>query len=87
MGVEELVPELALAYGIPKGVKGLIIAESANQAEAAGLLAGDVIQRINKRRVRTIVDFMKVMRKADLNKGVYLDVYRQGQTFQLKMKN
>ena len=87
MGVEELVPELAFAYGIPKGVKGLIVAESVNQAEAAGLLAGDVIQRINKRRVRTIVDFMKVMRKADLNKGVYLDVYRQGQTFQLKMKN
>jgi S1-C subfamily serine protease len=86
MGVEELVPELALAYGVPKGVKGLIVAESATQAAAAGVLAGDVIQAINGQRVETIVDFIKVMNKASLKEGVYLDVYRQGQRFNLRIK-
>jgi S1-C subfamily serine protease len=87
MGVEELSPELALAYGVPKGVKGLIVAESATQASAAGLLAGDVIKAINGRRVETIVDFIKVMNKASLRKGLSLDVYRQGQRFNLKIKS
>jgi S1-C subfamily serine protease len=87
MGVEELVPELALAYGVPRGVKGLIVAESATQAAAAGVLAGDVIQAINGQRVETIVDFIKVMNKASLKEGVYLDVYRQGQRFNLMIKN
>jgi S1-C subfamily serine protease len=87
MGVEELVPELALAYGVPEGVTGLIVAESATQAAAAGLLAGDVIKAINGQRVETIVDFIKVMNKASLKEGVYLDVYRQGQRFNLRIKS
>ena len=87
MGVEELSPELALAYGVPKGVKGLIVAESATQAAAAGLLAGDVIKAIDGQRVETIVDFIKVMNKASLRQGLSLDVYRQGQRFNLKIKS
>jgi len=86
MGVEELVPELALAYGIPKGEKGLVITESATQAAAAGLLAGDVIKAIDNQRVETIVDFIRVMNQADLKRGISLDVYRQGQRFNLTMK-
>lgn len=87
MGVEELLPELALAFGVPKGVTGLIVAESATQAAAAGLLAGDVIEAINGQRIETIVDFIKVMNKASLRKGVFLDVYRQGQRFNLKIQS
>jgi S1-C subfamily serine protease len=87
MGVEELAPELALAFGVPKGTRGLIVAESATQAAAAGLLAGDVIKAINGQRVETIVDFIKVMNKASLKKGVSLDVYRQGQRFNLQIKS
>jgi len=86
MGVEQLVPELALAFGIPEGMKGLVITESANQAADAGLLAGDVIKAVNNRRVRTIVDFIKVMNKADLSKGVSFHVYRQGQRFSVTIK-
>jgi len=86
MGVEELVPELALAFGIPKGTEGLIITESANQASAAGLLAGDVIRTINGQRVNSIVDFIKIMNKADFRKGISLEIYRQGQPFSLWMK-
>ena len=86
MGVEDLAPELALAYGIPKGEKGVIITESATQAAAAGLLAGDVIKAINNQRVRNVVDFIKAMSKASLKKGISLDVYRQGQRFNLTMK-
>jgi len=86
MGVEDLVPELGLAFNIPKGVKGVIITEVANQAQAAGLLAGDVIRGINNRRVKSIVDFIKVMNTANMQQGITLDIYRQGQRFQVTMK-
>jgi S1-C subfamily serine protease len=87
MELGELLPELALAYGVPKGVMGLIVAESATQAAAAGLLADDVIEAINGQRVKSIVDFIKVMNKASLKKGIFLDVYRQGQRFNLVIKS
>jgi serine protease Do len=87
MELGELLPELALAYGVPKGVTGLIVAESAVPASAAGLLADDVIEAINGQRVKTIADFIKVMNKASLKKGISLDVYRQGQRFNLKIQS
>ena len=87
MELVELSPELALTYGVPEGVRGLIVAESAAQAAAAGLLADDVIEAINGQRVETIADFIEVMNKASLTKGVSLDIYRQGQRFNLMMKN
>jgi S1-C subfamily serine protease len=87
MELGELLPELALAYGVPKGVTGLIVTESAAPASAAGLLADDVIEAINGQRVKTIADFIKVMNKASLKKGISLDVYRQGQRFNLKIQS
>ena len=87
MELGELSPELALTYGVPEGVRGLIVAESAAQAATAGFLANDVIEAINGQRVETIADFIKVMNKASLTKGVSLDIYRQGQRFNLIMKN
>jgi S1-C subfamily serine protease len=87
MELSELKPELALAYGIPKGVTGLIVAESAAQAAAAGLLADDVIVAINGRTIETIADFIKVMNKASFEKGISLNVYRQGQRFNLTLKS
>jgi len=87
MELGELVPELALVYGIPEGVTGLIVAESTAPASTAGLLANDVIEAINGQRVETIVDFIKVMNKASLKKGISLDVYRQGQRFNLTIRS
>ena len=86
MELGELSPELALVYGVPKGVTGLLVAESAAPAAGAGLLANDVIETVNGQRVETIADFIKVMNKADLKRGISLDVYRQGQRFSLMMK-
>jgi len=87
MELGELTPGLALASGVPEGVKGLLVVESATQAAAAGLLADDVIESINGQRVETIADFIKVMNKASLRKGISLGVYRQGQRFNLTIKN
>jgi len=86
MGVEDLAPALTIAFEIPKSVRGVVITEVANQAEAAGLLAGDVIQAVNRRRVRSVADFIKVMNKASLQDGIAFDIYRQGQLFQVTMK-
>ena len=86
MELGELSPELALAYGVPKGVTGLIVVESAAQAAATGLLADDVIEAVNGQRVETIVDFIKAMNNASLRDGISLDVYRQGQRVSLTMR-
>jgi serine protease Do len=87
MELGELTPELALAYSVPQGVVGLIVVESAAQAAAAGLVAYDVIEAINGQPVETIADFIKVMNKASLGKGISLDIYRQGERFNLMIKN
>ena len=87
MELGELTPGLALASGVPKGVKGLLVVESAAQAGAAGLLADDVIEAVNGQRVETIVDFINVMNKASLRRGISLGVNRQGQRYNLTMKN
>ncbi len=86
MELGELSPELALVYGVPKGVTGLLVAESETPAADAGLLANDVIEAVNGQRVETIADFIKVMNKADLKRGISLNVYRQGQRISLMMK-
>jgi len=86
MGVEALSPVLALTYNIPEGEKGVVITESAGQAAAAGLLAGDVINAIGNQPVETIVDFIKVMNKTDPQRDISLNVYRQGQRFNLRIK-
>ncbi|UCG59393.1 MAG: trypsin-like peptidase domain-containing protein [Phycisphaerales bacterium] len=87
MELGELTPELALAYGVPKGVTGLIVVESAAQAAAAGLLANDVIEAINGQPVQTIADFIELMNKASLGKGISLGIYRQGQRLNLMMNS
>jgi S1-C subfamily serine protease len=87
MELGELTPELALAYGVPKGVTGLIVTESAAQAADAGLLGNDVIEVINGQPVETIADFIQVMNKTSLGKGISLTIYRQGQRYNLMMNN
>ncbi|MHC4073860.1 MAG: PDZ domain-containing protein, partial [Planctomycetota bacterium] len=85
MEVVELSPVLATTIGIPKGITGLLVAESALQAAAAGLLANDVIEGVNGRRVETLADFVKTMNKASLANGISLGVYRQGQRLNLML--
>ena len=87
MELGELSPVLALACGIPEGVTGLLVVESTAQAAAAGLLADDVIEGVNGQRIKSIDDFIKVMNKASLTEGISLGVNRQGQRFNLIMKN
>jgi len=87
MELGELTPGLALASGVPKGVKGLLVVESAAQAGGAGLLADDVIEAINGQRVETIVEFINVMNNASLVEGISFGVNRQGQRYNLTMKN
>jgi serine protease Do len=87
MELGELTPELALAYGVPQGVRGLIVVESAAQATAAGLVANDVIEVVNGQPIETVADFIKVMNKVRPGKKISMDIYRQGQRFNLMMNS
>jgi S1-C subfamily serine protease len=87
MELGELTPELALAYGVPQRVKGLIVVESAAQAADAGLVANDVIEAVNGQPVETIADFIKVMNQVGPGKRISMEIYRQGQRFNLMMNS
>lgn len=87
MELGELTPELALAYGVPQRVRGLIVVESAAQAADAGLVANDVIEAVNGQPVETIADFIKVMNQVGPGKRISMDIYRQGQRFNLMMNS
>jgi S1-C subfamily serine protease len=86
MELTELSPELALVFGVPVGVRGLVVAESAAQAAAAGLMKDDIIEVIDGQPVETIVDFINAMNNASLRDGISLGVYRQGQRISLTMR-
>lgn len=86
MGVQDLVPILALTYNIPEGKRGVIVTESAGLSKTTGLLAGDLIEAIDNQVIETTVDYIRVMQEADLKRGISLEIYRQGQRIQLMMK-
>jgi S1-C subfamily serine protease len=46
-----------------------------------------VIEAVNGQRVETIADFINAMNEASLRRGISLGVYRQGQRFNLMIKN
>ena len=66
-------------FDLPSNVKGVVITEvDPNSAAAeAGLKAGDVIQEINRKPVRTAEEAVKMTEKAD-DKTTLLRVWRDG---------
>lgn len=87
MGVETLAPEWRLAFKIPDNVTyGVVVSETGGLAGDAGILPGDVIQKIDRQPVRDISDYIKVMGKADLATGISFGINRQGHRFSLRVK-
>ncbi len=79
MTVEPLAAETATALGIPGDVGGVIVGEVEGLAAQAGILHGDVVQRINGRLVRDMAGFADLTKRTELSKGgVQLVVNRWG---------
>jgi serine protease Do len=75
--VEELTPEVARQIGAA-GQVGVVVSEVAPGSAAAeeGLARADVIAMVGEEQVTSVDEFNTALKKADLSKGVSLQVFR-----------
>ena len=80
--VQDLTPEIAQEMGLPKGIKGAVIAgiESGTLAEEEGLREGDVIQEINREPIKGLKDYNRIVSKLKRDEVVLLLINRGGRT-------
>ena len=85
--VESLTKDLAGKYGV-RLASGVIVTavEPDLPAEQRGIKAGDVITEINRRHVSTAEQFHDAVKSADLKRGVWLNVNRDGESRMVVLK-
>jgi serine protease Do len=86
--VMNLTRDIAKQLGLSRSEKGVVIVkvDPYSAAEDAGLKKGDVIQELNKKKVKDISDFNRVL--PDIRKGdtVLLFINRTGNKFYITLK-
>lgn len=85
--VQDLTPELRERLEVPDRIKGIVVTsvEAGSVAEESGLKTGDVILEINKKAVKTVKDFGKVVDKIKKGEGALVLVYREGMTLYITL--
>ncbi len=78
IAVQNLTPEIRRQLQLPSGTQGVVVAgvDPASPAGQEGLQEGDVIQAIDRQRVRSVADFDRLA--ANASGEVLLRVLRQG---------
>jgi serine protease Do len=77
--VQDMSPELSRKLRIPDKIKGVIINDIDESSMAAGILAqGDVIQEINRMKVRDAKAYSDIVSKIKKDESVLLLIYRAG---------
>ncbi len=77
--VQELTPDLRESLGIPDKVQGVLVTGVEEDSPAFGSLKrNDVIQEINRKVIKNIKDYEKVLSKIGPDESVLLLVYRGG---------
>ncbi len=86
--VMELTREIAKQLGLSKNEKGVVIVnvEPYSAAEDAGLRKGDVIQEINKKRVRGLDDFNRIVPGIKKGDTALLFINRGGNKLYVTLK-
>jgi hypothetical protein len=75
----------AAQFGIPPGIKGIIISDAEAQAAVAGLKAGDVLVAINGRIIPNMATYNQVVQLGKLNWGM-VEVQRKGKTIRVPLR-
>ncbi|MHC4293970.1 MAG: trypsin-like peptidase domain-containing protein [Planctomycetota bacterium] len=79
--------DAAKEFGIDPAESGVFVGEVEGIAAIeAGLLPGDVIKKINNKKVKGIEQFKDVATNIDPSKGVVLDIIRQKRPFYITIK-
>ncbi len=85
--LQNLTSEFRERLDIPEKIKGIVITgvDADSPAEEYGLKTGDVIMQINRKDIKTVKDFNKIV--DDMKKGdsVLVLVYREGMTLYITL--
>ncbi len=75
-------------FGVDPNQRGVFVGEVEGIAAIeAGLQPGDVIKKVNNRRIRDIEEFKDLIRNIDPSAGVVLDIVRQKRPFYITIKS
>ena len=77
--------EAIIVYGLPVGVYVTEVRDGSD-AKAQGLLAGDIITKVNGITVETVADVNEIKGSREVGDTLRLTVYRDGKTFELDVK-
>lgn len=85
--IQDLDSELAASLGLDEE-RGALVAEVLGDgpAKKAGVLAGDVITKVNDQAIDSARTLSRVIANANPNETVRLDVWRDGKSRELKVK-
>jgi serine protease Do len=80
--VTDITDDIRSGLNLPKDVQGAVIAEvdANSSAGKAGLHEGDVIQEVNKQRVKSAKDLVAASKKLKRNEKILIRVYSQGRS-------
>ena len=77
--VQDMSPELAKKLRIPDKIKGVVINDIDESSMGVGVLAqGDVIQEINRKKVKDTKAYTDIVSKIKKDESVLLLIYRSG---------
>ncbi|MEO5717135.1 MAG: PDZ domain-containing protein, partial [Chthoniobacterales bacterium] len=75
--VRELTPQLAQRLGVPRGVRGVVIAQVGAELSGGQLRAGDVIEAVNQAPVTSVEEYEQAIQSLDSSQPQVLSVCRQ----------
>ena len=86
VGIQDVTAELAQAFGV-KNTKGSLITKvmPSSPAETAGLKKGDIVIRVNQRKVKNSSQLRNYIAEAGAWADVTLEVIREGKTEIIKV--
>jgi serine protease Do len=82
VAVANITDDIRTALNLPKDIQGAVIAEVDADLPAgkAGLREGDVIQEVNKQRVKSAKDLVAASKNLKPNEKILIRVYSQGRS-------
>jgi serine protease Do len=79
VNVQDLTPVIYRQMNIPEKVKGVIVTNISPSSPAFGkLIAGDIIQEINRKALLNVLDYQTIVAKVKPDEDVLLLVFRRG---------